>query len=190
MSIAAILIATARTADGSPIALLPGADGLTLVEWQIEQLQTAGIRDVEVVLDAAADAVIPLVARDNVEPVIDPRGGIASALRAGASAVPRGTTAALLSFVQHPRPASVLGRLIDAHTNGSAAITRPSHRGVPGAPLVLRDDALAWLRNITDDRGIDALVEHWRDAITDVPFEADVVLREVRSAEDLERGPV
>ncbi len=185
MPLAAILIATARTADGSPIALLPGADGLTLVEWQIEQFQTAGVRDVEVVLDAATDAVISLISRDNVEPVVAPLGGLASALRTGASSVPRGTTAAVLSFVQHPRPASVLRRLIDAHADGSAAITRPSHRGVPGTPLLLREDAIAWLRNITDDRGVDALVEHWHDAIADVPFDADVVLKDVRRPEDL-----
>lgn len=188
MPLAAILIATAHTADGDPVALLLCGDGRTLVEWQIEQLRLAGVRDVEVVLDAASDAVIPLISRDNVEPVIDPLGGSAPALRAGAAAVPRGTATALLSFIEHPRHAETLRRLIDAHADGGAAIARPSHRGAPGMPLALREDALAWLRNITDARGVDALLERWRDAIADVPFDADEILREVNSAEDVARG--
>jgi CTP:molybdopterin cytidylyltransferase MocA len=188
MSIAAIVVATALTAEDSPVALLPTPAGMTLVEWQVAELQNAGIRDIEVVLGPQADAVIPFVSRDNVEPVIDPAGGAASTLRVGASAVPRGTTAALLSFIEQPRPERVLRLLLDAHMDRVAAITRPARGGVADTPLVLNDDALAWLRNITDERGVDALLERWRDAIAEVPIDSEIVSGEVRSASDLAEG--
>ena len=113
MTIAAILLAaeSART-GGEAVALAPSDDGETLVEWQIAELLEAGVNVVEVVLGCDAERIIPLVAADNVEPIVhsgwehDHAGGV----RIGATAVPRDTNTAIIVDIARPaRRAHLLG---------------------------------------------------------------------------------
>jgi CTP:molybdopterin cytidylyltransferase MocA len=186
MSLAAILLATARDADGRPLALLPWDEERTLVEYQVEQLQLAGVRDIEVVLAPDATDVIPLVAADNVEPIIDAFDiDEASAVRVGSSAVPRGTDAALIVRVDEPRPASVYARLLEAHTP-DALLTRPSFAGTAGAPVIVNERMLEQLRNVRDAAMAIALLRT-NNAAVDVPWDSDVVLLRVGNAEECAR---
>lgn len=192
MITAAILLAAGpRDAAHEPAALLRWDGGDTLVEFQVAQLQAAGVDVIEVVLGADAERIIPLVARNNVEPIIDPRWGegIASAIRAGAAAVPRDTATAIIVEVEQPRPAGVYRRLLDEHLAHGAAVTRPTFEGTPGSPIVLGRAALAEARNLTDDvRGLGAIIDRHTGDIYEVPFDGDIVLLEVRSVEDYERA--
>jgi CTP:molybdopterin cytidylyltransferase MocA len=187
MAIAAILLAAEDLViDGTPIALLPWQDDTTLIEYQIEQLQDAGVDAIEVVLGFDAETLIPLVAHNNVEPVInnnwrDPN----ASLRVGAAAVPRDTEYALIARVDEPRRAHIYRTLLDAH-DGVGQITQPTFDHGPGSPIVAGYDALAAIRNSTRD-GLDGLLASWPH-VASVPFDSDVVLLTIRSHEDYERA--
>lgn len=180
MGLSAILIASAAPdyPDDGPPALWPWRGGETLIEYHLAQLAAAGVRDIVVVLGYEAERIIPLVARDNVEPISDPRwaSGSASSLRVGASAVPRGADTAVVVYIGEPRPAAIFTTLLNAHFDGGAAITRPSWEGSPGAPIIVSEAVLAEMRNLTDDaRGIEAVCDRHAAEIAEVPFESSVV---------------
>jgi len=191
MPVAAVVLATGSQDGADPLAALwPWGDGATLIEFQIAQLQAAGVDAIEVVLGDRAERVIPLIARGDVEPIVNPRwrDGVASSIRAGAAAVPRGTTTAIIVDVAEPRPAAVFRRLLQEHAALVAAITRPSYEGTPGTPIVLNQAVLSEARNLDDPVGLQALLDRHADEIHDVPFENGVVLLHVRSSEECERA--
>ena len=147
---AAILLAGAPVpAVDDAVALLPFGDG-TLVEYQVAQLRAAGVDVSEGVLGHAAERISPLVAADNVEPIVDPRWdeSAASALRVGATAVPRESVRALIVSVSAPRTAAAYRCLLDA---GEAPIVRAAGDGTSGAPVVVGREVLAEIRNLRDD---------------------------------------
>ena len=192
MALAAILLAAAAPPFGdAPLALLPWLGEDTLIEYQIEQLLLAGVRDIEVVLGDGADAIIPLIARENVEPIVDGgwRASAASSLRAGAAAVLRGTSAALIADIAEPRPAAMYRALIDAHVSAPAAITRPNYGDTPGAPVVVDAATLAEVRNLAGaSASLDAIFERHAAAIASVRFDTPLVLLRIDSAEAYERA--
>lgn len=190
MAVAAVLLASdASPHFDVPRALLPWGPDETLVEYQVGQLREAGVDVIEVVLGYQAERVIPLVARDDVEPVVNARwaAGLAGSLRTGAAAVPRDTEAAIVAHVHQPRPVGVYRRLLEHHASGGASISRPVYHGVAGSPLVVSPDVLAELRNVTGEgNDLDALLR--RHTISDVPFETDVVLLEIVTREEYARA--
>lgn len=188
MPLAAIIIATKDAPwSGAPLALAPWNDE-TLIEFTIAQLRAADVRDVEVVLGRGAAEIIPLISLDNVEPVVDARAAEdrASSVRAGAAAVPRGTEHAVLAFIDEPRPSWVYGRLIDAHVDAGAAITRPAYRDRTGAPLVVDATVLATLRNVADEDGLRRVIEG--SPVNTVSIDDEVVVLRTDSAEAYARA--
>ena len=187
MAIAAILLAADELViDGTPVALLPWGDASTLIEYQIDELQAAGVDAIEVVLGFNGETLIPLVARENVEPLVNPRWrDTASSLRVGAAAVPRDTEYALIVRLEEPRPSHVNRALLEAH-RGVGQITRPAFQDAPGAPIVAGYDALAALRNGTGG-GPYGMLAQW-PTVVHVPFDSDVVLLTIRSRADYERA--
>jgi molybdenum cofactor cytidylyltransferase len=190
MVVAAILIATdAAEIEGLPLALLPWQGDETLIECHIAQLQAAGVDVIDVVLGHEAERIIPLVARDNVEPIVDGRwrADAASAVRAGATAVPRDTDAAIIVRVDEPRPSGVYRRLLDEHLRSGAAITRAAFEGTPGTPIVVDRAVLAELRNATDAAGgLEGMLARHASAVLAVEFEDGVVLMRMETAEEYE----
>src|SRR5207248_9774908 len=122
--------------DATPIALLPWRDDSTLIEYHIDQIQQAGVDVIEVVVGFEADTIIPLIGRNNVEPVVNPHWRDANAsLRTGAAAVPRDTEYALIAHLEQPRPSHTYRALLQAH-RGVAQITRPTFHTTPATPIV------------------------------------------------------
>jgi CTP:molybdopterin cytidylyltransferase MocA len=191
MVIAAILLAADDIRiDGTLLSLLPFGDDQTLIEYHIMQLQAAGVEVIEVVLGCEAEAVIPLVARDNVEPIVNERwlNGEATSIRVGATAVPRDTEAAIVIRIDEPRPVDVIRRLLDEHLAGGAMLTRASHDGSGGAPIVAGRMVLSELRNVTHPGGLDAVLARHEDELVDVAFAEDVVLQRIADAVDYARA--
>ncbi len=182
MVIAAILLAANdELIDGVPIALLPWRDDETLIEFHVAQLQAAGVNVVEVVLGYDAERIIPLVARDNVEPIVDGRwrAGAAGSLRVGATAVPRETDTAIVVRVDEPRSAGVYRRLLDEHRRTGAPITQASS----GSPIVVSRAMLAELRNVTDGGGLEAVLARHAGEAVQVAFDDDTTVR-IETADD------
>jgi molybdenum cofactor cytidylyltransferase len=166
MSVAAIVIATARAAwSDETLALLPWNDHQTLVEFQVAQLQLAHVRDIEVVLGHDAERIIPLVAADNVEPIVNERWADdpASSLRVGAAAVVRGTTAAVVIDVAEPRDAAVIEMLLDAHRMHGVEVTVPAVAGQRQTPVVLGERALTALRNVHGAQNLWSIVDRFAE---------------------------
>lgn len=154
MTLAAIVLAAGQLADRSVAAQLRLGDE-TLGEHVVRQVREAGVRDIEVVLGPNADVIIPTLALEDVEPIVDARwsDGVASWLRTGASAVPRGTNLALIIDVREPRPAWLLQGVIEASTHD--AIAHAEYDGAVGSPWVVPEDALARLRTMRGELGDD-----------------------------------
>ena len=179
MVIAAILLAADDIRiDGTLLPLLPFGDDQTLIEYHVAQLQAAGVEVIEVVLGCEAERVIPLVAQNNVEPIVNDRwrDGEASSIRVGATAVPRDTEAAIVVRIDEPRQAEIMRRLLDEHLARGAMLTRASHSGSAGAPIVVGPVVLSELRNVTDAGGLDAVMALHANETVDVAFVEDIVL--------------
>lgn len=174
---AAILLAASdATVDGVPVGLTPHTDDTTLIEWQIAQLQAAGVDVIEVVLGAHAGAIIPLVSGNDVEPIVDARwaDGEASWLRCGASAVPRDTAAAIVVSIEQAVAADVVAAMLAAH-DGSMITRARSGSRLLRLPIVVSGDALAMLRNASGERGLDAIAAAFETSTREVEFPASAL---------------
>ena len=187
MVIAAILLAAHDASiDDVPLALLPWGDDQTLIEYHVAQLQAAGANVIEVVLGYDAERIIPLVARDNVEPIVNARwqDDAASALRVGATAVPRETTAAIVARVDEPRAAYVYRQLLDERLRSGSAITRVG--GAASTPIVVNPAVLAELRNTSNDAGgLDAILARHAHETATVGSDDDGALPHIKDASSL-----
>ena len=164
MSVTAIILADGADSDGEAPALQEMEPGLARIEWQIEQLRTAGVRDIEVVVGARADDVIALVSGDNVEPIVNPawRDGLAGGMRIGASAVPRGTRAALIVRVERPCSSGELAALLEARERTTADVVAGARADAPWTALLVSDVVLEVLRNVRDDAAIEVVLARFR----------------------------
>ncbi len=188
MAIAAILLAASGVRiGGAPLALAPWGDGETVIEYEIGQLRDGGVDVIEVVVDeTSADLVIPVIARDDVEPMVVAAGADeAAALRVGAAAVPRDTEKAVILRVTEPRPAWMIGDLLDAH-RGVASVARVVCGDGACAPVVVGYDVLAALRNIRPGMRLHDLLSRFEMA--DVAFDGDVVTLRIETDADLKRA--
>jgi CTP:molybdopterin cytidylyltransferase MocA len=191
MGVAAIVIATDPASwRPEPLALIPWGEDATLGEFHVEQLRAAGVRDIEVVLGYQADAVIPFVAGDNVEPIVNAawEAEPSSTLRTGAAALVRGTTAAIVIDIAEPRPASLLRALRNAHEDSGAEVTVPSCEGAPGTPIVLGAEAIAMLRNVRGDADLASVVDRFSTSTRHLAFDTDVIFLRIDSAGSYERA--
>jgi CTP:molybdopterin cytidylyltransferase MocA len=145
-------------------------------------------RRAEVVLGYDAERVIPFVAADNVEPIVNVawQADAASSLRAGASAVVRGTDTAIIVDVAEPRDTDTLRALLQAHAKGSAGVTVPSLDGERGTPIVAGERALAAVRNARG-AGVASIVARFADEVQELPVDSPVVLARIDSIESYER---
>ena len=154
--IAGILLADGELmSDGEPLALMRSDADETLLEWQIEQLQQAGVEVVEVVLGFEAERFIPLCSGNDVEPIVNERWAedAASSLRVGATATPRHTTTAVIVWLYAPRETAVIKAVLDQHLAARATVSRPVAGETPGSPVCIDAAVLARVRNIGD--GVD-----------------------------------
>ena len=171
---AIILAASDATSDGLPLALMQVGNDTTLIEWQIEQLQLAGVEVIEVVLGYEADRILSLVSGNDVEPIIDGRwqDGEASCLRTAASAVPRDTQTAIIVGIDYPVSRETCRRLLATHRD-DAEVTRAAVDGATlRLPVVVGATVLGQLRNVSAERGLDAIVATYTDGANVVTIES------------------
>lgn len=183
-----VLAAADALVDDVAVPLISLSADDTLLEWQVREMQRAGIDVIEVVLGCQADVMIPLVSRDDVEPVVDARwkSGPGSWLRTGASATPRDSVAAVVLDITEPRPAAVIRRVLEARSPGVDLVCA-SCAGADASPWVLDALPLAVLRTMRDDAaGVAELAarRRWRCVRVEV---GDAELMRITSVEDVAR---
>ena len=162
MSISAILTAAGEsTRMGSPKPLLPWPSGrggdVPLIQYQVSQLAAAGIDEIIVVLGPGAAEIAPLACGPGARIVHNPdyARGKTTSIRAGLRHIGEDVTTILLLAVDQPRPAALIGRVLDGHRLSGAAITAPRHGERGGHPIAFSASLLPELGGITEEgRGI------------------------------------
>lgn len=172
--IAAILLAdTDLEIEGTPLAVQRSDEGETLIEWQIAQLQQAGVEVVVAVLGHDAESLIPLISGNDVEPIVNDRwqDGEATSLRVGAAATPRHTETAVVVWLSRPREAAMIGVVLKEHQASGSRVTRPFSGDSPGSPVCIDALVLARVRNIGDGVDVEELLRDYDTLVVRVAGE-------------------
>lgn len=172
---------------GSPKALLPwGAS--TLLEFQVRQLQAAGVGDVVVVLGAHARLVRPFVpAVPGVRTVYNRRyrEGRSSSIRCGARSLQPDAQVVLVESVDQPCPSTIQEQLFRVAEDTGAAVVIPTFAGRRGHPIVLARQLVPELLQLSEaHQGLRAVVRRHAGETVEVPVGTDVVLWNLNHPED------
>ena len=188
-AISAILLAAGEsTRMGRLKALLPWQDS-TLVEYQVESLQRAGVAEVVLVVGHRWDEVeAPVKGKPGVKTVVNPdyRQGKTTSIKAGLRHLSSTVQGILVLAVDQPRPPHILESLIKAHQERAALITCPVYRGHTGHPLIFASSLLPELMAITEEaQGLREGTHRHSEDTHRLEVDSPIVLVDVNSPEDL-----
>jgi molybdenum cofactor cytidylyltransferase len=173
---------------GQPKALL--AWGSTpLIAYQIAEIGAAPIDELIVVLGHAADEIEPIVRQARARPITNPRyrEGRSTSIARGMQAISPDAAAVLIANVDQPRPSWVIERLVSAHRNHQALISRPSCREAHGHPTIFDRALFDELRALDEDAdGLKAVLRRHTHDIQNVPFDDSIVLVNLNRPTDYE----
>jgi molybdenum cofactor cytidylyltransferase len=187
--ISAILLAAGEsTRMGRLKALLPWED-LTLVEYQIQSLQRAGVAEVVLVVGHRGDEVeAPVKGKPGVKAVANPdyRQGKTTSIKAGLRHLSSSAQGVLVLAVDQPRPVHILESLVKAHQEQGALITCPVYRGHSGHPLIFASSLLPELMAITEEgQGLREVTHRYSENTYRLEVDSPIVTVDVNSPEDL-----
>ncbi len=190
--ISAILLAAGEsTRMGRLKALLPWQD-LTLVEYQIQSLQRAGVAEVVLVVGHRGDEVeAPVKGKPGVKAVANPdyRQGKATSVKTGLRHLSSSTQGILVLAVDQPRPPHILEALIKAHVEGTALITCPVYHGHTGHPLIFAASLLPELLAITEEgQGLREVTHRHSEDTYRMEVDSPIVTVDVNSPDDLRQA--
>lgn len=161
-TIAAILLSAGKSIRmGETKALLPWGNS-TLLEHQVETLQSVGLSPIVVVIGHQSDKLEALVDnRAGVECVYNPDYvlGKATSVRAGintlrrlqdVSSAPLSPEAILVLGVDQPRSSKTICRVIHGHGDGTCLITIPTYRGKGGHPVILSSSLMDEMLGVSE----------------------------------------
>ena len=172
---------------GFPKPLLPWF-GTTLIAYQVEQLMSAGLDSVIVVLGHESERVA--AALDGYPRVmirVNPayQQGKSTSIRVGVESVPEGTEAILLIAVDQPRRAETLRTLISGHFSEHRPVTVPVFQGRRGHPLIVSSSLLPELLCLSEEtRGLRQIVSSHHSEIAEVPCEDPEVILNLNTPEE------
>ena len=185
--ITAILLAAGESRRMRTSKPLLDWGGETLIEYQVTQLRKGGCDEVIAVLGHAARKVRPLAERAGALAVVNTEytAGRASSLRAGAFAIPPGTSEVVVLNVDQPRPADIIRKLLQSHLSTGALITLPTYEGKRGHPALLCGSLAPELKRVDDaTRGLHEIIHRRAQDVSELPFDSDIVLLDINTPED------
>jgi molybdenum cofactor cytidylyltransferase len=178
---------------GSPKALLPSPDGRPFVTRIVETLHEAGIVELVVVTGRDHDALVDVLSRTRVQPLIvrniDPSRGQLSSLWVGMdSVVGPDTEGILVTLVDVPMVAvSTVTRVVTAWQRTHAPIVRPAIGDRHGHPVIFDRSVFGALRGASIDVGAKTVVRaHERDLLN-VPVDDEGCLIDVDTPDEYQR---
>ena len=189
---AVILAAGASARMGRPKQLLP-LGGTTVVARAIENVRSAGLVEVVLVLGASAEAIrqqLPPSLLEGLKVVVNQAyaQGMASSLREGLSALDSQTAATLIILGDQPllRP-QTLQQIIAGYHRSGAQIVIPSHRGKRGNHVLLHRSVFPEVMALEGDTGCRAIFGNHLDAILKVEVEDPGILLDIDNQDDYDR---
>jgi molybdenum cofactor cytidylyltransferase len=191
--VSAIILAAGTSARmGRPKQLLP-LGGTTVLARAIENVRSAGLVEVVLVLGASAEAIrrqLPPSLLEGLKVVVNQAyaQGMASSLRDGLSALDPQSAAALIILGDQPllRP-QTLRQIIAGYHRSGAQIVIPSHQGKRGNPVLLRRSVFPEVMALEGDTGCRAIFANHPDAILKVEVEDPGILLDIDDQDDYDR---
>jgi molybdenum cofactor cytidylyltransferase len=189
---AIILAAGTSTRMGRAKQLLP-LDGTTVLARAIENVRSAGLVEMVLVLGASAEAIrrqLPRSLLEGLKVVVNQAygEGMASSLREGLSALDPQTGAALIILGDQPfiQPQTLLKIMAGYHRSG-AQIVIPTHQGKRGNPVLLSRPVFQEVMALQGDTGCRAIFPNHLDAILKVEVEDQGILLDIDNQDDYDR---
>jgi molybdenum cofactor cytidylyltransferase len=189
---AVILAAGASTRMGQTKQLLP-LGGTTVLAQTIDNVRSAGLVEIVLVLGASAEAIrrqLPQSLLEGLKVVVNQayRQGMASSLRQGLSALDPQTGAALIILGDQPfvRPQTLHQIMAGYHRSG-AQIVIPSYQGKRGNPVLLSRSVFPEVMALEGDTGCRAIFSNHLNAILKVEVEDPGILLDIDNQHDYDR---
>jgi molybdenum cofactor cytidylyltransferase len=189
---AVVLAAGASTRMGRAKQLLPLGE-TTMLTRTLENVRSAGLDDIVLVLGASAEAIrrqLPQSFLDGLRIVVnhDYGQGMASSLREGLSALDPNTDAAFIILGDQPfvRPETLHQIMAGYHRSGSQIVI-PSYRGKRGNPVLLGRSVFPEVIALEGDIGCRAIFSNHLDAILKVEVEDPGILLDIDNQDDYDR---
>jgi molybdenum cofactor cytidylyltransferase len=190
---AVVLAAGTSTRMGRAKQLLP-LGGTTVLAQTIENVRSAGLDEMVLVLGASAEAIrrqLPQALLACLKIVVNHAygQGMASSLREGLTHVDPRSDAALIVLGDQPfiQP-QTLRQIMDGYCSARAQIVIPSYQGNRGNPVLLDRSVFSEVMALEGDTGCRAIFTNHLDAILRVEVEDPGILLDIDSLEDYERS--
>jgi molybdenum cofactor cytidylyltransferase len=189
---AIILAAGTSTRMGQPKQLLP-LGGTTLLAHAIENVRSAGLVEIVLVLGASAEAIrrqLPQSLLKGLRVVVNQTyaQGMASSLHEGLSALDPQCAAALIVLGDQPlvRPQTLQQIMAGYHRSG-AQIVIPTHQGKRGNPVLLGRPVFPEVMALQGDTGCRAIFASHLGATLNVAVEDPGILLDIDNQDDYDR---
>jgi molybdenum cofactor cytidylyltransferase len=177
---------------GRPKQLLP-LGGTTVLARAIENVRSAGLIEIVLVLGASFEAIrgqLPQSLLEGLKVVVNQAfaQGMASSLREGLSALDPRSRAALIVLGDQPliRPQTLRQIMAGYHQSG-APIVIPMHQGKRGNPVLLSRSVFSEVMELQGDTGCRAIFTNHLDGILKVEVEDPGILLDIDSQDDYDR---
>ena len=188
MKISAIVLAAGKSERmGTPKPLLT-IGGSTFLETIVENLKSAGLKEIIVVLGYKAEEIrshlptgVKSVINDNYE-----RGQLSS-LKVGLNLLSPDTDAFLMVLVDHPLVAKATYRAIVDQLAKGAPIVLPKYRGKRGHPVGFSTAYIKELMDAPEDIGARFVIKNNIDNLVELPVDDRNVTFNINTEEDYEK---
>ncbi|MDN5347602.1 MAG: hypothetical protein PWP65_1166 [Clostridia bacterium] len=189
--VAGIVLAAGRGSRlGRVKQRLPWGRG-TLLTRAVETALAAGLKEVVVVLGAAAAELAADLEGFPVNLVVNPsfEAGMSTSVRAGLTGLAPATEAALFLLADQPGlEAGVIIALLEAYRQSGKNLVAPVYCGRRGNPVLVGKKFFPALGKVTGDRGARDLFEQFPEEVLLVETQSSAVLQDIDSWEDYYRA--
>jgi len=174
---------------GTPKQLLR-LGGQTLLECTLNNVRGSGVKDIVLVLGAAADEIRQQLSTEGVRVVVNPdfEQGMGTSLGRGLGALGAEIEAALIVLADQPFVrSSTLDRMIACWQRHAPQILIPRYRGFRGNPILLDRSVFPELMNLTGEVGCRAIFGSHSGSVHKLAVEDAGILLDIDSLEDWKR---
>lgn len=163
--------------------------GTSLLKYQTETLQNAGLDPILVISGNLTDDIITdLPPNSSVQVVHNPhyKRGRSTSIRAGLQALDHTTVDALLILnIDQPRQIDLILSVLKSHKESQASITIPTYQNRGGHPIIFSARLFGELSQVSENsQGIKALVRRHDNETNRVDLGLDEVLLDFNTKEE------